>query len=194
MNRIVFVELKWVLSLPLIWRNMILMSLLSRVVFDRRRRMLILTTQPDLVLLDIMLPGKDGMTICPFAPPLCERRYACSINWTVVNHILALRSRRRHPQSHAYSTAAFCWRTSAPTCSQSEPTQPGQKSFGSAFAAPALQILAGRHRSPAGGQNSFSIPINLRTAGRFAGIWGGGRRMRGNGSRRICNKRARRQL
>ncbi len=38
------------------------MSLLSRVVTGAED--LILTTQPDLVLLDIMLPGKDGMTIC----------------------------------------------------------------------------------------------------------------------------------
>ncbi|SUH81357.1 two-component response regulator [Salmonella enterica subsp. enterica serovar Typhi] len=34
---------------------------------------LILITQPDLVLLDIMLPGKDGMTICrDFTPPLAR--------------------------------------------------------------------------------------------------------------------------
>lgn len=45
---------------------------------------LILTTQPDLVLLDIMLPGKDGMTICRDYATAGKARLSCSPRWTVI--------------------------------------------------------------------------------------------------------------
>ncbi len=56
-----------------------------------RAEELILTAQPDLVLLDIMLPGKDGMTICR---DLCHRWQGPIVLLTSLdsdmNHILAL--------------------------------------------------------------------------------------------------------
>ncbi len=43
----------------------------------------ILHVQPDLVLLDIMLPGKDGMTIVPeIYADAGKARLSCSPRWT----------------------------------------------------------------------------------------------------------------
>lgn len=42
----------------------------------------ILHVQPDLVLLDIMLPGKDGMTICAIYADAGKARLFCSPRWT----------------------------------------------------------------------------------------------------------------
>ncbi len=107
--------LKWVLSLPLIWRNMILMSLLSRVVTGAED--LILTTQPDLVLLDIMLPGKDGMTICR---DLRHRWQGPIVLLTSLDSDMKSYSGagdgrlRLHPQKPRLRP--FCWRVCAYTC------------------------------------------------------------------------------
>lgn len=71
---------------------------------------LILTTQPDLVLLDIMLPGKDGMTICR---DLRHRWQGPIVLLTSLdsdmNHILAL-------EMGAPRLRPFCWRVCAYTC------------------------------------------------------------------------------
>lgn len=74
---------------------------------------LILTTQPDLVLLDIMLPGKDGMTICR---DLRHRWQGPIVLLTSLdsdmNHILALEM----GASSKPRLRPFCWRVCAYTC------------------------------------------------------------------------------
>lgn len=77
---------------------------------------LILITQPDLVLLDIMLPGKDGMTICR---DLRHRWQGPIVLLTSLdsdmNHILALEMGPATTSSKP-RLRPFCWRVCAYTC------------------------------------------------------------------------------
>jgi two-component system response regulator RstA len=49
-----------------------------------RAEEVVVRENPDLVLLDIMLPGKDGMTLCRDLRARWEGLSSCSPHWTAI--------------------------------------------------------------------------------------------------------------
>ncbi len=86
-----------------------------------RAQDVIIRENPDLVLLDILLPGKDGMTICRDLRPVYNGPIVLLTSLdSDMNHILAL---EMGANDYILKTTppAYCWRGCVCTCGRTFP-------------------------------------------------------------------------